>query len=261
MQRRSSGSSEDSADVPVKTSRPQGQTRLNDANSSIRHSHDVRQSNHHHHQNSGTRSTSARSRRPSSNINWRPSHSRDGSTEKPPIATASHLAPATLSPDCPIDSPIDSEKTSRSRWKNRQPQPWNPWAMSFLTLFTSTLGISLLITVLYSAVTLHCDPKGCRMSWMSPSYAKFSDFDTEHTRFATKYSLYLYREQGFDNGPKVWISHKTIFFEASVDLIYRLKVYRCYSYREMLAVINRLDLLRLNQLDISTMSFSTIRML
>ncbi|KAI1095954.1 PGAP1-domain-containing protein [Rostrohypoxylon terebratum] len=199
MQRRSSGSSEDSADVPVKTSRPQGQSRLNDANSSFRHSHDVRQSNHHHHQNSGTRSTSARSRRPSSNTNWRPSHSRDGSTEKSPIATAAHLAPATLSPDYPIDN----ERTLRSRWKNRQIQPWNPWATSFLTLFISTLGISLLFTVLYSAVTLHCDPKGCRMSWMSPSYAKFSDFDTEHTRFATKYSLYLYREQGFDNSPKI----------------------------------------------------------
>ncbi|KAI0888846.1 PGAP1-domain-containing protein [Annulohypoxylon maeteangense] len=196
MQRRSSGSSEDSADVPVKTSRPQGQTRLNDAKSSVRHSHDIRQSDHHL-QNSGTRSTSARSRRPSSNINWRPSHSRDGSTEKPPIA--SHLTPATLSPDYPIES----ERTSRLRRRNRQPQPWNPWAISILTLFTSVLGIGLLFGVLYSSTTLHCDPKGCRMSWMSPSYAKFSDFDTEHTRFATKYSLYLYREQGFDNGPKI----------------------------------------------------------
>lgn len=75
--------------------------------------------------------------------------------------------------------------------------------MSFLTLFTSVVGIGLLVAVLYSSATLHCDPKGCRMSWMSPSYAKFSDFDTEHTRFATKYSLYLYREQGFDNGLKI----------------------------------------------------------
>ncbi|KAJ8124976.1 hypothetical protein O1611_g8665 [Lasiodiplodia mahajangana] len=41
------------------------------------------------------------------------------------------------------------------------------------------------------------------MSWMSPSFVHFSDFDTEHTRFASKYSLYLYREQGIDNGPKV----------------------------------------------------------
>lgn len=37
------------------------------------------------------------------------------------------------------------------------------------------------------------------MSYMRPSYVRFSEFDTEHTRFATKYSLYLYREQGADD--------------------------------------------------------------
>lgn len=34
-------------------------------------------------------------------------------------------------------------------------------------------------------------------------YFKFADFDTEHTRFATKYSLHLIREEGFDEDPKV----------------------------------------------------------
>lgn len=32
---------------------------------------------------------------------------------------------------------------------------------------------------------------------------RFEEFDTEHTRFATKYSLYLYREQGIENENKV----------------------------------------------------------
>ena len=41
------------------------------------------------------------------------------------------------------------------------------------------------------------------MSYMRPSYAKLSDFDTEHTRLASKYSLYLYREQGIDHDVKV----------------------------------------------------------
>ncbi|CAJ2513758.1 Uu.00g018770.m01.CDS01 [Anthostomella pinea] len=75
--------------------------------------------------------------------------------------------------------------------------------MSFLTFFASAAGIALIISVLYSSAKLHCDSKGCRMSWMSPSFIPFTDFDTEHTRFASKYSLYLYREQGIDNGPKV----------------------------------------------------------
>ena len=34
-------------------------------------------------------------------------------------------------------------------------------------------------------------------------FIKFADFDTEHTRFASKYSLHIYREGGFDEDPKV----------------------------------------------------------
>jgi hypothetical protein len=38
---------------------------------------------------------------------------------------------------------------------------------------------------------------------MRPSFAKLSDFDTEHTRFASKYSTYLYREGLIDEDTKV----------------------------------------------------------
>ena len=48
------------------------------------------------------------------------------------------------------------------------------------------------------------------MSYMRPSYARLNDFDTEHTRFASKYSLYLYREQGIDDDAKVRL---TVFLE------------------------------------------------
>lgn len=37
------------------------------------------------------------------------------------------------------------------------------------------------------------------MSMMSPTYLRLSGFDTEHSRFASKYSLYLYREEGVDD--------------------------------------------------------------
>ncbi len=40
------------------------------------------------------------------------------------------------------------------------------------------------------------------MSMMAPTYIKLSGFDTEHSRFATKYSLYLYREEGVDEYTK-----------------------------------------------------------
>ena len=48
------------------------------------------------------------------------------------------------------------------------------------------------------------------MCWSRPIYIKFSDFDTEHTRFASKYSLYLYREGGFDEDPEVAVPVKLI---------------------------------------------------
>ena len=41
------------------------------------------------------------------------------------------------------------------------------------------------------------------MSYMMPTFTRFSDFDTEHTRFASKYSLYLYRERGVDEDTRV----------------------------------------------------------
>lgn len=36
------------------------------------------------------------------------------------------------------------------------------------------------------------------MSMMSPTYLKLAGFDTEYSRFASKYSLYLYKEEGVD---------------------------------------------------------------
>jgi glycosylphosphatidylinositol deacylase len=41
------------------------------------------------------------------------------------------------------------------------------------------------------------------MSYMASSFVQFPDFDTEHTRFATKYSLHMYRELGVDEDPRV----------------------------------------------------------
>jgi hypothetical protein len=33
---------------------------------------------------------------------------------------------------------------------------------------------------------------------MSPTFLRMVGFDTEHTRFASKYNLFLYREEGVD---------------------------------------------------------------
>jgi GPI inositol-deacylase len=73
-----------------------------------------------------------------------------------------------------------------------------PRGCSLISFILACLSITFLGLVAHSFLNLQRDAKGCRMSFMYPSYAKLSDFDTEHTRFATKYSLYLYREQKMD---------------------------------------------------------------
>ncbi|KYK59672.1 hypothetical protein DCS_00806 [Drechmeria coniospora] len=83
------------------------------------------------------------------------------------------------------------------------PKRSSSWSLSLVALVTAGLGVALLIAILDSLVNHHAEPKGCRMSYMRPSYIHYSEFDTEHTRFATKYSLYLYREQGMDDGNKL----------------------------------------------------------
>lgn len=74
----------------------------------------------------------------------------------------------------------------------------SPWTWRPLTLITTALALLSLSIILRSSLKLQVDPQGCVMSMMSPTYIKLSGFDTEHSRFATKYSLYLYREEGVD---------------------------------------------------------------
>ncbi|ORY18521.1 GPI inositol-deacylase-like protein [Clohesyomyces aquaticus] len=85
----------------------------------------------------------------------------------------------------------------------RRPRLRNPWACSLLTMVTTLLAFAVLFLMVQSFMTRQLDPKGCEMSYMRPSFARFSDFDTEHTRFASKYSLYLYREGGIDEDIRV----------------------------------------------------------
>lgn len=95
------------------------------------------------------------------------------------------------------------EKIVGSKPADPRPRSRNPWSITALTAVTFLAGIALLGVILESLVSRQLDPKGCRMSYMRPSYARLNDFDTEHTRFASKYSLYLYREQGVDDDVKV----------------------------------------------------------
>ena len=106
----------------------------------------------------------------------------------------------------PLDSHVQTKETSENTAEHRRQSRSHmrsPWRCSFLTLATSAFSIFLLVTIIQSFSTRQQDPKGCAMSYMMPAFARFSDFDTEHTRFASKYSLYLYREGGVDEDTRV----------------------------------------------------------
>ena len=65
------------------------------------------------------------------------------------------------------------------------------------------LGLfSLLVLIMFYAtyfdVSRSLSPQGCRMSWMSPSYVLQSQFNSSHTPLGSRYSLWLYREVGWD---------------------------------------------------------------
>ena len=79
----------------------------------------------------------------------------------------------------------------------------SPWSYSLLTLSCTLIAVSLLLSIIHSFATRQLDPKGCHMYYSKSIFIKFADFDTEHTRFASKYSLYLYRESEIDEDPKV----------------------------------------------------------
>lgn len=97
----------------------------------------------------------------------------------------------------------DVDKVPDSKGILRRPRSRSPWAVGLLTLLVAAVGLGLIATILNSSVTRCLDVKGCIMSYMRPSYVKLSDFDTEHTRFGSKYSLYLYRELEVDEEAKV----------------------------------------------------------
>ena len=74
----------------------------------------------------------------------------------------------------------------------------SPWSCSLSILISTIVAAIFLLSILYSFVTRQIDPDGCGMPGMSPAYIKLQGFDNEHTRFASKYALYIYREQRID---------------------------------------------------------------
>ncbi|KAI9885731.1 MAG: mitochondrial membrane protein [Watsoniomyces obsoletus] len=97
----------------------------------------------------------------------------------------------------------DAKMEELANTRRRRVRLRSPWSSSLLTLLVTTLAAVTLFSCLFSFVSRQMDVPGCRMSYMRPAFARLNEFDTEHTRFASKYSLYLYREGGVDEDTRV----------------------------------------------------------
>lgn len=122
--------------------------------------------------------------------------SRNSSTWRTP--------PSQASPDTTVPSmmPLTSQRlpmeASPDGPRLRHHRLRSPWLCSILTAVTTSLALIFLLSILRSFSARQVGSDGCGIPVMSPTFIRMLGFDTEHTRFASKYNLYLYREEGVD---------------------------------------------------------------
>lgn len=118
------------------------------------------------------------------------SHASPSPTPSPkPTAAMMPLASRELSFE---SSPDTSQRIRHHRLRS-------PWSISILALSTALAGVFFLLYIAHSFVNRPVGADGCQVPMMSPTYLRMIGFDAEHTRFASKYNLYLYREEGVDH--------------------------------------------------------------
>jgi GPI inositol-deacylase len=121
-----------------------------------------------------------------------------------PVHTGHHGGSSSTSPTS--DRPSSSEITDvRGLYKSQNRDKSNGgllssassiWAFKPLTSIVTVVALLSIAIIVHSALYLQMDPQGCGMSYMSPTYIRMEGFDSEYSRFASKYGLYLYREEG-----------------------------------------------------------------
>ncbi|KAI9368847.1 PGAP1-like protein-domain-containing protein [Aspergillus egyptiacus] len=85
-----------------------------------------------------------------------------------------------------------------SQYRSRLSRLRSPWSCSILTALATVVAGFFLFSIFRSFSALQAGSDGCGVPVMSPTFLRMVGFDTEHTRFASKYNLFLYREEGVD---------------------------------------------------------------
>lgn len=107
--------------------------------------------------------------------------------------------PSNDSKTMPLGSPrLPMEAPAPEGRRARQSRHRSPWSSSILTACTTFVAIAFLLSIVSSFTGRSTGGDGCGVPMMSPTFIRMVEFDTEHTRFASKYNLFLYREEGVD---------------------------------------------------------------
>lgn len=138
-----------------------------------------------------------------------------GSTDDEPLHSNRESNTVTA-PCLYVDrSPMDPHVHSRNSSPATSPSPPSspntrarPRILASSYRFTSNTRfiISMLVLVSFASLAIILDSftnhqrdvSGCQEIYMRPTYIRQSGFDSEMTRFAGKYALYLYREKDVD---------------------------------------------------------------
>jgi hypothetical protein len=76
-------------------------------------------------------------------------------------------------------------------------------SFSYPIIIIGVITIILVGMIMDSFFNRQKDFKGCHVSRMYPWFIKYDNFDSEQTRFAGKYGLYLYRDRVYDSNDQV----------------------------------------------------------
>lgn len=107
--------------------------------------------------------------------------------------------PSNDTKSMPLGSPrLPMEVPPSGGRRARQSRQRSPWSCSILTAFTTCAAVAILVCIVGSFTGRQHGGDGCGVPMMSPTFIRMLEFDTEHTRFASKYNLFVYREEGVD---------------------------------------------------------------
>jgi glycosylphosphatidylinositol deacylase len=124
-------------------------------------------------------------------------HLRIDRTDEVPLQTLNKKQSSRRTMSSPESSPSPPSSPSTSRVM--LPRLYRMLKLSRLVMFLLILfSLSSIYIMLDSFQHHQRDVSGCQTSYMRPEYIKQTGFDSEMTRFAGKYGLYLYREKGVD---------------------------------------------------------------